>query len=60
MPRELVIYLKFIIMKRLFLLLFAISAVAANAFAVEPERQDTTLYDHISIDQVGVAVRMPK
>lgn len=48
------------IMKRLFLLLFAISAVAANAFAVEPERQDTTLYDHISIDQVGVAVRMPK
>ena len=48
------------IMKRLFLLLFAISTVAAHAFAAEPERQDTTLYDHISIDQVGVAVRMPK
>ena len=48
------------IIRRLFLTVFAIFAVVANALAVEPEKQDTTLYDHISIDQVGVAVRMPK
>ena len=48
------------IIRRLFLTVFAIFAVVANAMAVEPEKQDTTLYDHISIDQVGVAVRMPK
>ena len=48
------------IIRRLFLTVFAIFAFVANALAVEPEKQDTTLYDHISIDQVGVAVRMPK
>ena len=47
-------------MKRLFFAVFTIFAFAVNSLAVEPEKPDTTLYDHISIDQVGVAVRMPK
>ena len=47
-------------MKRYLILFFAVVASAVNAFAVEPEKGDTTLYEHISIDQVGVAVRMPK
>ncbi len=48
------------IMKRIFALFFAISACLTTLFAAEPEKQDTTLYEHITLDQVGVAVRMPK
>ncbi|MBR3912450.1 MAG: TonB-dependent receptor [Alistipes sp.] len=35
-------------------------ACAVSLQAAEPEKADTTLYEHIDIDQVGVAVRMPK
>ena len=47
-------------MKRLFTLFFALVAYAVSLQAAEPEKADTTLYEHIDIDQVGVAVRMPK
>ncbi|MBO5330802.1 MAG: TonB-dependent receptor [Alistipes sp.] len=47
-------------MKRLFTLFFALVACAVSLQAAEPEKADTTLYEHIDIDQVGVAVRMPK
>lgn len=48
------------ILKRVFALIFAISLCAVNLYAVEPEMPDSTLHEHIAIDQVGVAVRMPK
>ncbi|MBQ7963905.1 MAG: TonB-dependent receptor [Alistipes sp.] len=47
-------------MKRLFTLFLALVACAVSLQAAEPEKADTTLYEHIDIDQVGVAVRMPK
>ncbi len=48
------------ITKRFFTLFLAIAAFSVGVFADERQRADTTLYDHISLDEVGVAVRMPK
>ncbi len=48
------------IMKRLFMLLSFVVAGSTYLYAAEPEKADTTLHEHIAIDQVGVSVRMPK